>query len=107
VSVEDLTPAAAFDLLASRGSVQAGERTEVELAALAGERLDLHSDLGNNAIFGTADGDFRIGPELDLRLVALPYRDGLLMLAVLAPGDDLNDAWGEALPMLESIELTD
>ena len=69
--VAGLTPEAAVDLMIERGSVKAGERAAVELFGLAGERIDLHSDLGNNPIFGTADGDFGLGPELDARLVAL------------------------------------
>lgn len=105
VPVEGLTPSAAVDLLADRGSVAPGERAAVELFGIAGERIDLHSDLSNNPIFGTADGDFGLGPELDVRLVALPLNDGLLMVGVLAPTADLDDAWEQALPMLESVEI--
>jgi hypothetical protein len=107
VPVASLTPASAVDLLTDRGSVKPGERAEVELFGLAGERIDLHSDLANNPIFGTADGDFGLGPELDVRLVALPLNDGLLMVGVLAPTDDLEAAWEQALPMLETVEIID
>jgi len=107
VPVAGLTPGDALDLLASRGSIRARERRGIELSGLAGERIDLHSDLGNNPIFGTADGDFGLGPELDLRLIAVPYRDGLLMLSVLAPAADLDAAWQQALPILQSIELVE
>ncbi len=107
VPVEGLTPAAALDLLAGRGSLTAGERAPVELFGLAGERIDLHSDFGNTSIFGTADGDFGLGPELDLRLAALTLGEGLLMVGVLAPAADLEDAWDQALPMLESVEVFD
>lgn len=105
VPVAGLTAAAALDLMSERASVQAGERAEIELFGLQGERIDLHSGLGNNPIFGTANGDFGLGPELDARLVALPLDDGLLIVAILAPADDLDAAWEQALPILETAEL--
>ncbi len=107
VPVAGLTPAAALDLISERGSIETAERAAVELFGLAGERIDLHSELGNNPIFGTANGDFGVGPELDARLVALPLDEGLLMVAVLAPAADLEDAWDQALPMLESVKVID
>lgn len=105
VPVAGLTPAAAIDRIIERSSIEAGERADVELFGLEGERIDLHSDLTNNPIFGTADGDFGIQPELDVRLTVLPLEDGLLMVAVLAPADDLEEAWRQALPILESVDL--
>jgi hypothetical protein len=105
VPVSGLTPAAALDLLTQRSSVEPGDRAPIELFGLTGERIDLHSDLGNNPLFGTANGDFGLGPELDVRLVALPLDDGLLMVAVLAVAADLEEAWDQALPMLETVEL--
>ena len=107
VPVTGLTPAAALDLMAARGSVKPGERAAVELFGLQGERIDLHSDLGNNPIFGTANGDFGLGPELDVRLAALPFDDGLLIVAILASADDLDAAWEQALAILETVELHD
>lgn len=105
VPVAGLTPAEALDVMTDRGSIKSAERAPVELFGLDGERIDLHSDLGNNPIFGTADGDFGIGSEHDVRLAVLPLDDGLLMVAVLAPADDLDAAWEQALPMLESVEI--
>jgi hypothetical protein len=105
VPVLGLTPTAALDLQTDRGSVEPGKRAEVELFGLSGAWIDLHSDLNNNPIFGTADGDFGLGPELDVRLVALPLDEGLLMIGVLAPTDDLEEAWEQALPMLETVEI--
>jgi hypothetical protein len=106
ISVAGLAPGAALDQLVARGSLEAGERAAVELFGLEGERIDLHSDLANNPIFGTADGDFGIQPELDVRLVVLPLDDGLLMVVVLALGDDLDAAWEQALPILATVELS-
>ena len=105
VRVAGLTPEIAIDRIIERSSIEARERTEVELFGLRGERIDLHSDLTNNPIFGTADGDFGIQPELDARLSVLPRDDGLLMVAVLAPAPDLEAAWQRALLILETVEI--
>ncbi len=107
VPVAGLTPTAALDLMASRGSVKPGERAAVELFGLEGERIDLHSDLGNNPIFGTANGDFGLGPELGVRLAVLPFEDGLLIVGILAAADDVDAAWGQALAILGTVELHD
>ena len=107
VPAAGLTPAAAIDILTGRGSLKSGERAAVELLGLQGERIDLHSDLGNNPIFGTSDGDFGLGPELDMRLAVLPLGDGLLMVATLATADDLDDAWEQALAILGEVELVE
>ena len=105
VPVGGLTPKMAIDRIVERSSIEAGERADVELFGLEGQRIDLHSDLTNNPVFGTADGDFGIQPELDARLAVLPFNDGLLMAVVLAPADDLEDAWDQSLPILESVNL--
>lgn len=105
VPVAGLTPETAIDLLADRASLETGVRADAELFGLPGERIDLHSDLTNNPIFGTADGDFGLAAEHDLRLVALALDDGLLMVGVLAPATELEDAWARALPMLETVEI--
>jgi hypothetical protein len=105
VGVAGLTPGAAIDQMTARASITSGNRGPVELLGLAGERIDLHSDLVNNPIFGTADGDFGIQPELDARLAVLPLDDGLLMVAVLAAADDLDAAWQQAQAILGTARL--
>jgi hypothetical protein len=37
--------------------------------------------------------------------VVLPLDDGLLMVGILAPADDLDDAWEQARTMLETVAL--
>ncbi|HET9852282.1 MAG TPA: hypothetical protein VFP56_07230 [Candidatus Limnocylindrales bacterium] len=105
VDVAGLTPGAAIDHITDRASITSGNRAPVALLGLAGERVDLHSDLTNNPVFGTADGDFGIQPELDARLAVLPLDGGLLMVAVLAPGNDLDAAWDQAQAILQTARL--
>jgi hypothetical protein len=100
-----LTPDAALDLLAARASLATSNRAAVELFGLTGARLDVHSATGNNPIFGGAAGNFGLGPELDIRLVLLPLDGGLLVVAVLAAPGDLEGAWDQALPILETVKL--
>lgn len=106
VAVDDLTPAAALDLLEARASLVATNRSDVELLGLQGARIDLHSATGSNPIFGTAEGNFGLGPELDVRLVLLQRPGRLLVVAVLAPPGGLDAAWDRALPILETVRLS-
>ena len=105
VAAAGLTPAAAIDLLRGPSSIKATNAAAVNLIGLAGERVDLHSDLGSNPIFETSDGAFGLGPELDLRLSVLPLDGGLLVVAVLAPASELEAAWTDGLPILASTKL--
>jgi hypothetical protein len=104
VPVAGLTPDAAFDLLADRRALVMTNRSEVELFGREGVIADFHSEVNNNPIFGTEDGNFGLGPELDLRLAAVPLRDGLLMVAVQAAPDDLDDAWDQAAAILATYD---
>ena len=105
VAVDLLTPDSAIDLLVPRASLGVANRQPAVALGLDGERVDLHSVVQNNPVFGSADGDFGIQPELDARLVVLQYGDGLLMVVVLAPPGELEAAWTEVADMLASIEL--
>ena len=106
VPVAGLTPDAAIDLLLERASLRGANREAVELFGLEGALVDLHSDVGNNPTFGDPTGDFGLGPELDARIAVLPFEGGFLLALVLAETDDLEAAWEDALPMLESVDLT-
>jgi hypothetical protein len=105
VDVAGLTPDAALDLLAGRASLTTTNRAAQELFGLTGARVDVHSATSNNPLFGGEEGDFGLGPQLDIRLVVLPLDGRLLVVAVLAAPGDLDGAWDQALPILESVEL--
>ncbi len=105
VAVSELTPGEAVDLLAERASLGATNVGEIELFGRPGARVDLHSDVANNPVFGGADGTFGLGPELDMRLVVVPLEDDVLLVVVMAPAGELEAAWDEALPVLRTVEL--
>lgn len=105
VPILELTPRAAVELLAGRSSLDATHVRDLDLVGLPGARVDLHSEVGNNPVFGLADGTFGLGPELDLRLVVLPLDGDLLLLTVMAPPGELEAAWDEALPVLGTVDL--
>jgi hypothetical protein len=100
-----LTPREAVDMLARREELDASNAGEIEIAGRSGATIDLHSDVVNNPVFGGDHGVFGLGPDLDLRLVLVPHLESLLALVVLAPPGDLDPAWAEARPILESVEL--
>ena len=101
----DLTPAEAAALLAGRDDLTAGDAVPFSLDGREGVRLDLHAAEQNTPIFGGAEGDFGLEPSVDVRLGFVPVDEGLLVVFVAAPADELDAAWGEAQPVLESVDL--
>ena len=101
----DLTPAEAAALLAERTDLTAGEPVPFSLDGREGVRLDLHAAEPNTPIFGGAEGDFGLEPSVDIRLAFVPVDEGLLVVFVAAPADELDAAWDEAQPVLESVDL--
>jgi hypothetical protein len=107
VAIGTLTPEAALELLAARASLATSNAAGQELFGLFGKRMDLHSATNNNPLFGAEGGDFGLGPELDVRLVVLPRADRLLVVLVLAAPGDLDGAWEQALPILETVRFAE
>ena len=101
----DLTPAEAAALLAERDDLTASEPVPFSLDGREGVRLDLHAAEPNTPIFGGAEGDFGLEPSVDVRLGFVPVDEGLLVVFVAAPADELDAAWEEAQPVLESVDL--
>ncbi len=101
----DLTPAEAADLLAARIDLETSEPSDVAVAGLDGTQIDLRTMTPETHIFGGPGGDFGLGPEHDARLAMMPWDDGLLLFLVLATAGELEEAWDEALPILDSVEL--
>jgi hypothetical protein len=101
----DLTPAEAAGLLEERDDLTAGEPIPFTLDGREGVRLDLHAAEPNTPIFGGAEGDFGLEPSVDVRLGFVPVDEGLLVVFVAAPAAELDAAWEEAQPVLESVDL--
>lgn len=99
-----LAPGQAIDVVAAQGDLDSTNVRAIEIAGRAGARVDLHSATNNNHVFGGEDGDFGMGPELDVRLAAVAFEDGLLVLVVSAPPGELGAAWDEAIAIFDSIE---
>ena len=98
-------PEAAATLLSSREDLTAGEAVSFSLAGRDGVRLDLHAPEANTPIFGGPDGAFNLEPSIDIRLGIVPLDDDLLLVFVGAPPGELDAAWDEARPILETVEL--
>jgi hypothetical protein len=56
-------------------------------------------------LFGGPAVVFGLDPENDVRLGTVPLADGLLLVLVLAAPDELDAAWHETQPILESVDL--
>lgn len=105
VDVSGLTPDAAADLLAGRASLMTSNRVGQRLFGLGGVRIDVHSATNSNPLFGNGADHFGLGPQLDVRMVVLPRDLRLFVVCVLAAPGDLDAAWEQALPILETVGL--
>ena len=105
VPAAELTPEEAAALLAARDDLTASEVVPSAFAGLDGVRLDLHAPAPNTPIFGGPDGAFNLEPSIDVRLGIVPLDDDLLLVFVGAPPGELDAAWDEAQPILESVDL--
>ena len=103
--VEDLSPTDVAALLGDRSDLRAGPTSAFELDGLVGIRLDLHALVQSAPLFGGPAGIFGLDPENDVRLGIVSLADGLLLVLVLAAPDELDAAWLEAQPILESVDL--
>jgi hypothetical protein len=101
----DLEPDDAARLLAERDDLTASEAVPFSLDGREGVRLDLHAAEPNTPIFGGAEGDFGLEPSVDVRVGFVPVDEGLLVVFVAAPANELDAAWEEAQPVLESVDL--
>lgn len=104
VPAAGLTPEAAATLLAGRDDLTASEAVPFSLAGRDGVRLDLHAQEPNTPIFGGPEGDFGLEPSMDIRIGFVPLDNDLLVVFVGASGE-LDAAWEEAQPVLESVDL--
>ena len=105
VPAAGLTPEAAATLLSARDDLTASEAVPFSLAGRDGVRLDLHAQEPNTPIFGGPEGDFGLEPSMDIRIGFVPLDNDLLVVFVGAPSDELDAAWEEAQPVLESVDL--
>lgn len=101
----DLSPAAAVQLWVDRTDIETANVEELELLGRDAIRVDLHAPMPMLALFGGDDGTFRLDSSLDVRVVVVAIDGGLLLATVHAPTAELEAAWLEALPILESIDL--
>lgn len=101
----DLSAAQAAALFANRPDVEAGPVTQTTFAARPAVRLDLVADSGNAQLFGGPEGNFGLTRQHDARVTIVELDGDLLIVLVLAPPAELEAAWNEAVPILDSISL--
>jgi hypothetical protein len=105
VDASGLTPAEAIDAWVERSDIETANVEELELLGGDAVRVDVHAPVPMLALFGGDDGTFRLDGAYDVRTVAVAVDGGLFIASVHAPAADLEAAWAQALPILESIDL--
>ena len=106
VDAADLSPADAVALWVARTDIEAANVTDVDLLGGEAVRVDVHTPISMLALFGGDDGTFRLDREMDVRIVVVAVDGGLFLATVHAVPAELDAAWEEALPILESIALS-
>jgi hypothetical protein len=107
VSVDGLTPASVANMWDARDDLVSGAIGAFRVAGVPGYRMDLSTSRSSVALFGGPDGDFAMDPALAIRAAVVALDDGrLLLVLVLAPGDELGSAWREARPILRSVRMS-
>lgn len=105
IDAAELSPAEAVQLWVDRTDVETANVTELELLGRDAVRVDLHAPTSSVPLFGGDDGTFRLDSAFDVRAVVVAIDGGLFLATVHAPTADLEAAWQQALPILESIDL--
>ena len=105
VDAAELTPAEVADLWVERTDIQTANLEELDLLGGEAMRVDVHALAAMLPLFGGPGGTFRLDEAFDVRIVVIAIEDGLFLATVHAAAADLEAAWEQALPTLESIDL--
>ena len=105
IEAADLSPAAAVQLWVDRTDIETANVEELDQLGGDAVRVDLHAPVPMLPLFGGDDGTFRLDSALDVRAVVIAIEGGLFLATVHAPTAELEAAWQQALPILESIDL--
>ncbi len=104
-------PAAGLDaagvaaLLTERDDLEATDPEPFSVAGVDGVRLDLHAQRPDTIIFGGPGGELGMEPSRSTRVGIVVVEEEPLLIFVFAPPDELEQAWDEAGPLLDSVEL--
>ncbi len=99
----DLDPASAAALIGSHLGVSASATAPMTFAGLTGVRADFVADLPNTHVFGGPAGNFGLEPAYTARIGFFEMADELLLVLSLAAPAEVEAAWQEAQPILESV----
>lgn len=105
VPAAGLTHAEIADTLRARDDLETTEPEPFVLAGLEGVRLDLRARAADTAIFGGPGGNLSLEPSRDARMGIVVVDGEPLLVLVFAPPDELEEAWREAQPVLESVSF--
>ncbi len=105
VPADGLTAADVVAQLVARDDLVASAPEPFELDGIAGLRVDLHVEAVGTSIFGGPNGNLDMEPRRDARFGIVPVENGLLLVIVSAVPGELDVAWEQARPLLESVDL--
>jgi hypothetical protein len=93
------TPREAVEALEAHESLTVSEPSPVEVDGIGGLEVDVRASVENTHVMRTAEGNLGIGPGNHARFTFLPDGDRVLVLVLLAPTGEME----EALRLTEAI----
>ena len=105
VEAAELAPDDAVAALASHPDIESSEPVPYAVDGVGGLMLDLATEVFGVELFGGPAGDLQLDPDYQTRLIILPHDQRLLLVLVLAPRGELEQAWADSKPIVDSIEL--
>ena len=100
-----LDAAQMLDRLASNTDLEATSQAPFRFAGLEGVQIDVTPLIASVELFGGPAGDFVLQSDHVARVSAVTVGDEPLLVMLMAPPGELNAAWTETAPILDSVEL--
>jgi hypothetical protein len=99
------TPQDAIELMADHEGTSLSEPRPVEIGGRSGLEVDADFEIDNTHVMRVSDGDIGFGPTNDVRLAVLEADDGVLVIGLIAPEDQMDEAEALTQAVRDSIRI--
>ena len=103
VSVEGLSPAQAVVNFAANDDWTVSEPRNYTIDGRYGMFVDISVDAPGSVLFAVGTDRLQLDPAYDVRVIAVPHEGGLLLVLAMAPDGEVDEAWADSQPIIESI----
>ncbi len=103
IPADGLTPADVVAVFDGRSDMEVGEPRPYEIDGLAGLVFEMSTDQTDVEPFGGPGGDLQLDPAYETRTIAVSVDGAPLLVIVFAPRGEMEDAWADSKPVVDSI----